>query len=139
MKVPKSTDISVVDELEKVGLERFRETGILTTHTHFSSRLISTVFHLFIPHLLFTISAVLSLPTLVFCLQLHSCVLHIYNWFSPHLVSGLLFPLLATAHLSFLSAVYKIFQCFQVHLTKKSNQINKTVFIPQCSITFPHW
>lgn len=36
MKIPESTDINVVDELEKVGLETFRETGMLTIHAHFS-------------------------------------------------------------------------------------------------------
>lgn len=113
MKVPESTDISVVGELEKVGLKRFRETGMLTIHTHFSSQLISTIFHLFIPRLLFTISTALSLPTLVFCAQLHSCapsVPHPYKLFSAlkHLVSGLLFLSLPTAHFSFPSALYEI-------------------------------
>lgn len=35
----------MVDELEKVGLERFRETGTLITDAHFSSQLISTASH----------------------------------------------------------------------------------------------
>lgn len=111
------------DELVKVGLEK-GEMGMLTIHTHFSSQLISTNFHLFIPHLLFTMSAVLSLPTLVFCPQLHSCsssVLCLYNFFLAleHLVSGLFFLSLATAHFSFPSALYQIITIFSCMSNKK--------------------
>ena len=42
MKVYESVDINMMDELEKIGLERFRETGTLITDAHFSSQLIST-------------------------------------------------------------------------------------------------
>jgi len=42
MKVYESTDTTTVEELEKIGLERFRETGTLTTYAHFMSQLIST-------------------------------------------------------------------------------------------------
>lgn len=123
MKAPESTDIVVVNELEKVGVEK-GETGMLTTHTHFSSQLNSTNFHLFIPYLLFAISAVLSLLTLVFHPRLHSrasSVLCLYNLFSDleHLVSGLLFLCLATTLFSFPSALYKIITIFFCTSNKK--------------------
>lgn len=139
MKVPESTDISVVGELEKAGLERFRETGMLTIHTHFSSQLISTIFHLFIPHLHCPQSAhtCLLCPASLLCPQVPLIIINCFQPSSIWCQGCSSFPWPQPISVSSLHSI-RLSQSFSVYLTKKSNQINKTDILPQCSSTFAH-